>query len=943
MQKLFTLIVLLAISLSSFAANITGTVKDAGDGSPLTGVIINIKNTSIATQTDADGNFEFTGLNDGKYELVFAFVTYKKYTAAVTIAGGADVVLDIKLKSENRELKGVSVSGNRVTHTENAVMMEMKKSSLVVSGISAAQIGKTMDRNAADVVKRIPGVTVSDDRFIVVRGLFDRYNTVWLNDAIAPSSEVDKRSFSFDLIPSGLIDRIMVYKTPAPDLPGDFAGGMIKIYTTSLADKTQYGLSLQSSYRQYSTGTNFSYEQPSSTDWLGYDDGKRSIPAGTPTFVNTSDPNIADITKAFPNDYLLKTKSQSPDYRLNGSASNVWKLKKLKIGNTFGLSYSNISTNYSIDRQSWTDTSSRDFHYIDRQAENKNSVGILDNAAVSWGNNKIEFKNLYNQIGKSTVTLRNTAPLDWRDTLHPRGIEKSYLIGYESRATYNAQFTGTHKSKNDNRKYMWTIGYTDLFKNQPDLRRLKYTKQIGEVDSLFNASIAATADPVYGGRYYARLSEHTYNFNHQYTQKVRVRKYSFEVNVGNNIEYKKRNFNSRLLGYTIKTIGNPNSLHLNRLPIQEIFADSNLGDKKFKMAESTDGTYNYSAHNKLIASFVSVKLPIGKHISILGGVRNEYNIMNLQGYTTSGSISPEVTTNYYLPSVNVTYNFRDNMLVRAAYGKTLNRPEFREWSPLSFYDFDNKALIYGSLYAVPGDTLKVAKVQNFDLRWEWYPSTGEMVHFGGYYKSFKDPIQQVIVGGNASADSRSYTFTNANKATCMGLELDARKNLMFLDDAFKTNFFKDFSLVANAALIKSSLTLGNSSVLTSQIPNTPLQGQSPYMINAGLFYQNDTLGIQASVLYNVFGQRIYLLGDTVVPSIGELPFRSLDAVVSKTFYKLVTINFGVQNLLNSSITRIQDFNMNNKFENNPMSGDRQVFTYKPGRYYTLGIKFRLSR
>lgn len=938
MNKFLTLLFSILFSFNSFAGNITGVVKDASDGSPLAGVIINIKNTNTATQTDGDGKYEFTGLPDGKYELVFAFVTYKKQTGTVTIFNGNDAVLDVSLKSENKELKGVSVSGARTTHTENAVMMEMKRSSLVVSGISAAQIGRTMDRNAAEVVKRVPGVTITDDRFIVVRGLFDRYNAVWLNDAVAPSSEVDKKSFSFDLIPSGLIDRIMIYKTPAPELPGDFAGGMIKLYTTSLVDKNQYNISLQSSYRQNSTGTNYTYEPASSTDWLGYDDGKRDIPKGTPDFINSADPKINEITKAFPNDYVLKTKNLGPDMRFNASASNVFKLKRIKLGNTFGVSYSNVSTNFNATRQSWTDSTSQDFHYSDKQSENKASIAFLDNAAVSWGNNKIEFKNLYNQVGKSQVTLRNSV-YDLYDTLRPD--ERSYLIGYESRATYCAQLNGNHKSSNDRRKYNWTLGYTDLFKNQPDLRRLKYTKQHNQEDSMYNASLASTADPVYGGRYYSRLAEHTYNFNHNFTQKIKIGNYEFDASIGNNLEYKKRNFNSRLLGYTIKTIGNPNSLILNRLPIDEIFADSNLGDKKFRMAESTDSTYNYSAQNTLIATYVSGKFPIGEKVSILAGVRNEYNMMELHGHTTSGSVSPKVTTNFYLPSINATYSFTPQMLVRLAYGKTLNRPEFREWSPLFFYDFDNKALIYGSLYSTPGDTLKVAKVHNYDVRWEWYPATGEMVHVGAYYKQFKDPIQQIIVGGNSSADSRSYTFTNADKATCMGLEIDARKSLFFLDDVFKTNVFKNFTIVANAAFIKSSLTLGNSSVLSSQLPNTPLQGQSPYMVNAGVFYQNDTLGFQASVLYNVFGQRIYLLGDTVVPSVGELPFRSLDVVVSKTFFKRINLNFGIQNLLNSSITRVQDFNMNNKFEKNEATGDRLVYTYKPGRYFSLGLKLRL--
>ncbi|MEI8280385.1 MAG: carboxypeptidase-like regulatory domain-containing protein, partial [Bacteroidota bacterium] len=489
MNKLLLGFIFSIFSIQSFAANIKGTVKEQGNGAPLIGVTIAIKNTDKGVQTDMDGKYQISDLPNGTYELTFSYITFASQSHTVTIKNNNDVVLDISLKPEGQELKTVSVKSNRVTHTENAVMMEIRKSNTVVSGISAAQIGKTMDRNAADVVKRIPGVTIQDDRFINIRGLNDRYNTVLLNDAGAPSSEVDKKSFSFDLIPSGLIDRIMIYKTPSPELPGDFAGGTVKIYTTSLPEKNQISVGIQTSSREYSTGSSFNYNKQSSTDWMGYDKGIRNLPVGTPDFINKNDVNISTITKNFDNDWIIYNKKQTPDMRFNFALSNVAKWKRVKIGNTLGVAYSSTSTNYTIRRQDW-DSASQIYDYYDQTSVTKSSVGLLDNAAIAIGNSKIEFKNLYNQIGVASLVYRTTDPVADPAASDTISRERSYAMGYESRATYTSQLTGTHKSNDDTRKYTWTLGYTDLFKNAPDLRRIKYKKNDKSLpDSMFSAQV----------------------------------------------------------------------------------------------------------------------------------------------------------------------------------------------------------------------------------------------------------------------------------------------------------------------------------------------------------------------------------------------------------------------------------------------------------------------
>lgn len=940
MRLMFTFLALMGLSCAAFGGVIKGTVKDAADTSTLPGVVVNIKNTGKATATDGDGYFEITDVEDGKYELVFSMLTYAQQSQTVTVKNGIGQV-DILLQPDKKTLSNVTISDTRITRTENAVLMEIKKSTSIVSGISAAQISKTMDRNAADVVKRIPGVTVSDDRFIVVRGLADRYNNVWLNDASAPSSEVDKRSFSFDLIPSGLIDRILVYKTPSPELPGDFAGGMVKIYTNSMPEKNQISFSYQASHRVNSTGTTFNYEEPSKTDWLGYDDGGRSLPENAPAYIKKSDTAVAGpFTKAMGNKWIIKQKTAGPDGRFNFSASGVKRFGGVKIGTTLAGNYSSISTNYSYSRQDY-DSVDLNYYYNDQQSENKRSVGLLSNTSAIFGNHKIEFKNLYNQTGKSTVTLRNAV----EDTANLSSDERAYFIGYESRASYCSQLSGFHRGNNERWKYNWTIGYADLFKNQPDQRRIRYTKNFGESDTMFNAQVVSVVNPYNGGgRLFFELQENTYSFNHQFTYSLPLWERTFDISAGNFIEQKGRFFGARNLGYTINAGGGNflNADRLKHLPLDQIFADSNVGTRKsFMIDETTNVTDKYNAKNKMIASFILLKAPVTKKLNVVGGVRYEQNTQIL---TIDTALNVELETQFLLPSVNISYNISDKNLVRVAYGKTLNRPEFREQAPFLYYDFEERVTVSGALRPTTingtnGDTLEVCQVQNIDARWEWYPETGEMIHIGGFYKSFKAPIQTVVT--NVGGETKNLTFTNLDKAYSVGIEIDVRKNLSFLDNWLNTKVFRDFSLVGNAAFIKSELEFDSTKTDNANrkvlLAKSPLVGQSPYMYNAGLFYQSDKLALQGSVLYNVCGPRLFALGaaDNNAESVLELPFATLDFTIQKTIAKHYAVTLGAQNLLDSKSQLVDDINRNSKYD---ADQDKAFKVYRPGRYYSLGVK-----
>lgn len=948
MQKYFFALLLSFVSFYAVAGSLKGTITDSKN-SPLTGVVVTVTGAGKGAVSDFDGKYEINDLNAGSYDIVFTYATYKTVTQNISILSGQEATLDIKLLPETTELTDQVVKAVRITNTENSVISEIKNSNTIVSGTSAAQISKSLDRNAADVAKRIPGVTIQDDRFIVIRGLPDRYNNVWLNDASTPSSEADKKSFSFDIIPAGLIDRLLIYKAPSPELPGDFAGGMVKVYSTCLTDKDQVIVNLSASSREYSTGTDFNYNKHSSTDWLGYDDGARSIPKAIPNPIDTKAPdykaNIAAWSKSFGNDWVINTSKASPDYRFSASMAKVFKFRKWKLSNVAGVVYGNTNTNIKYHRQDFEDSVSMKYNYSDQRSVNTVNTGFMENIGASIGNTKIEFRNLYSQVGTSSLTVRRTIK-DTGNATHPD--EKSYSMGYDSRATYASELSGTHKNKKDTRKYNWTLGYTDLFKNQPNLRRIKYLKQQNQPDSLFRAQVANQVDIFNGGgRFYSSLYEHTYSFSHMFTQTIKVTKdFSFDVSAGNYLEYKERSFKIRELGY-LKGSSLATTNKLLYLPVDQIFADTNVdGAKKFKIGETINGYDHYDAQNELIASFINLRAPIGKRLTLCGGARYEYNMQSIQGTNNTTNFSSDVKTNFLLPSVNASYNFNDKSLMRAAYGQTLNRPEFREWSNLFYYDFDEIAGIYGALYPneysknapTSGDTLKVARIQNFDVRYELYPAMGEMISIGGFYKSFRDPIMRAVLN---SSDNKSFTFINAKDGYCYGLELDVRKNLSVFDSLLGTRIFGNFTLVGNLTLTQSQVNIdtNKNQELNDLTPKAKLQGQSPYILNLGMYYQNSRTGLQGSLLYNIFGARMYAIGKTVSgsQSIGEMPVQTLDFTVSKLFFKHYILTMGVQNLLDSRVVYLLDMNKDGKFDS---KHDLEFKTYNPGRYYSIGVKVK---
>ncbi|MBC7449895.1 MAG: TonB-dependent receptor, partial [Cytophagales bacterium] len=548
--------------------------------------------------------------------------------------------------------------------------------------------------------------------------------------------------------------------------------------------------------------------------------------------------------------------------------------------------------------------------------------------------NKIEFRNFLNQNGRVQTTVRNQ--FDAADQLN----RVQYAQAYRSRTIYTSQVEGEHVLKNSKTKIGWLAGYGYSRKNEPDLRRASYYPDPTDPSRLAILPANNANDLTNGGRLFQSLNENSVmaslTINHKVNKKWRAFEFS-EVDAGSYNNFLSRDFQARAFANTLQGSSKGGTFWNDTLqyePLGQVYSQNNMNNGVgWTILEESNPTYKYHATNRLLALYVSGKFNIGSKIKLIAGLRNENNVQYIQSSIQAGQeLSQSLPTNFLLPSVNFSYNFTPKSLFRLAYGKTLNRPEFREFAPFYYYDFDFNSVNYGSLYF--GKTLNVCTIHNFDLRYEYYPSPLEMISVAVFYKHFTDPIEQVALatsGGNASA--LAYTFLNAQSAYNVGIELEARKNLVFISEKMK-----DFSLLFNASLIKSEVTIpsGQSDYWNE---TRSLQGQSPYMVNAGVYYQTEKSGWSASALYNTFGSRIVIVGNSNYPDVIETPRHQLDLSITKQLSSKVALNAGIMDVFNQPVTWVQDYNRDGKYQRN--GTDNKMLTYKKGTVYTLMVRFTL--
>jgi hypothetical protein len=950
----------------SQTGKITGKIIDAKTGETLPGATAVIEGTTKGVSTDFDGNFSLNNVPAGKVNLVFSYISYdsKKFTDVVVKEN--DVTnINVQLEPSSSTTFSEVVIVVEMLKENNAALTLMQKNNISVSdGISAETIKRTPDRNTSDVLKRVSGATIQDNKFAIIRGLNDRYNAAYLNGAPLPSTESDRKAFSFDIFPSNMLDNLVIIKTARPDLPGEFAGGIIDITTKGIPDKNFISVSAVGGYNSTTTGKQQLYYKGGKTDWLGIDDGTRAMPNEVPAYLDfpLNDHKRAELAKQVPvSDWSIHQKKFSPNQSYQLSGGYNFKLKERDFfGVLASVSYNKTNNYVTVGRRTWDNQSQVQStlanDYMDQQYTTQVLAGAMLNLTCKiTENHSISSKNLLSVNSDDRLIYRTGSVLPTDP--NPQYI-KSYAYWFTQNIIKSTQLNGEHYLPKSKIRINWLGAFSDVKRDVPNLRRqlfLKYdhiNDPLNPVpqDTMYQTQMAVTSTgPAYSGSMlWWKLKEDIRSFKVDISRPFKVTEhFKFELKAGGLVQQRRRTFETRQLAYTKYNVGTVKFQDsLLYLPEDQTFTSQNMGVLYndvfgngvggFKLKDGTGPRDPYSASSTLQAAYLMADVKYKSWLRCVFGARVEnyrqvLTTNNADYFISKKQTVKDTTVLDILPSVNLIFSPTDKQNIRLSYSRTLNRPEFRELAPFQFWDFNTEYSFSGN------DTLQRATIDNYDLRYEIYPGRGQMASVSGFYKNFINPIEQ------KSGNVREVSYYNTKRAQNFGFELEYRiyvgtffKN----DSSFLGRFLDNLQLFTNYAYIKSKVDVSTA----TQKDYRPMQGQSPYVVNAGITYADVTkYNFSLSAIVNRFGSRIYIVGDgTVTYNMWESGRTVLDLQATKNFFKnRMEIRFTIKDVLAKK--QLQYFYQNkpgDKDFNYNKNTDDVAWTFRYGTVYSLSLSYR---
>ncbi len=910
-----------AFFLLAFAApaaaqrgSVSGVIVDAQTGEALIGATVQLQGTTTGATADLDGKYLLQNLAPGAHTLVFSYISYASKTVQnVRVEAGKTTTLDLSLDAETVGLEEVVVEARAVQNTEASLLRIQAKAPAIMDGLSAQQIRRSPDANSGEALRRVTGVSLVGGRFVYVRGIPERYNAALLNGATLASSEPDRRAFAFDLLPTNLLENIVVLKSATPDLPGDFSGGLLRMNTIDFPERLTLGAGVSTGFSSNSTFKTFqSGVGGGALDFIGIDDGARSLPESFPTenlgLSGLPTEQVQAYARDLPNTWKIKTGAAPVNTNLSLSFGNSLALSsRSNIGLVAALSYRNNYNSTDIRRKEIEGAGEPRFDYS----------GVQDVNTVTWGgifnvsyrinpNNSVSFKNLYTRTADDEVST--LSGFQYADSNSER---EQTAFRYVERDVYSGQLIGEHQIRaltSRGVQLRWEAFNSTTHRNEPDYRRAIYERPIGSTDPM-NLVLGNIVYLNGGGRFYSDMVEATWGGGAHLTVPITQARFTF----GATAEDRNRDFNSRFIGAVLTPRTDFNLLFQ---PLDEVFAPESFGARGFTLSELNTGGAGYDAGQTILAGYGMVDMPLAplsRKLRFVGGLRAEQAQQRLESTTFTGPIDHQSDRLNLLPSANFTYAIDDKTNLRLGYSRNLNRPELRELAPFAYYDYELQTTVYGNA------DLEQARIDNFDARFEVYPGIGQLLSTGVFYKRFRNAIERVIVPGVSLNAER--TFSNAETANNYGVEVESRIGLGRLG-----SYFAASNLLANYTWVDSNVDVkGGAGVLARS--GRPLQGQSAYVVNVGLNFLEPSLKTSVSLLYNRIGSRIIEVATNFEEDIIEAPRDVLDLVITQPLMGRFEARFAARDIL----AQDQRF----------YQGADLVRANDRGGSYTLGVSVRL--
>ena len=866
------------------AGRVVGKVISTDQGSPIAGAILEVVGTAIRAQASLDGRYALAGVPAGSVAIRARYIGYQpKVVEGVVVPAGGTVEQPIALTPQAVELEEITVTAAAERGTVNRALEEQRDALNVVSAITAEQIARSPDSDAGQAVQRVSGVTVQDGRYVFVRGLGERYTTTSLNGARVPSPEPEKKLVPLDLFPASLLEGITTAKTFLPDQPGDFSGASVNLQTREFPTHRAFSLSTSLGLNTAITGRTVAKAPTAGGEWLALNSDRRAVPAPVLPYyrrlslAGASQSELNTAIASFRNSWSSRTGRGGGNGSFSLSIGGEDAIGGQPIGYLGSLSYSLAQEIHRHERRAVINPGPTPGTF-DPQNE---YAGATSRAAVLWGG----LFNLSTRIGGgSKLSLSNT---------YTRAAENeaTRLAGYndgfavtldQTRLTYVLRTARSHRLAGQHLlggRHMldWSAAVSAVSRLEPDRSDLAY------VATLDSRTGAVTPTEWFGAarsalRTFSDLREDALEGGVNYALALGTSSRRSTVKVG--VLARRVERDAASVPFDI--------LNLSLTPGERSVPPEVLFDGTYAAAGRLTLQLNalggrYRAEDRLLSGYAMAEVPLTRRLRLVGGARLEDSRIEVRSSRVGQLDTTTVLANTdVLPALAINASLTANQNLRLSATQTLSRPEYREISPVDYI-----AEPIGGKRVRGNPDLERALIRNLDLRWEWYPRTGEVVSVAGFSKHFRRPIERVL-RQTADGNAPDVTFQNARAADNYGLELEVRTRLDRVGLA-------PFTVFANATLMHSAITVDTADGTSLTHQRRAMVGQAGHVVNAGLEYASG--GLSATLLYNLVGRRIVEAGILPLPDAYEEARHLLDLSLRIPLFPTLTARLDAKNLL----------------------------------------------
>lgn len=890
--RLFLGVTAMTSAMDASAGILKGSVVDKKTGEPIIGATITVAGTNIGAITDYDGNYEINVPDGEEYEIEVRYVSYKNLVLD-NIKVKGETINNIELEEESVVLGGIEVVASLNRESENFLLLEQKKSVLSRQAVGAKELSRKGVSDAEGAVQKISGISKQEGvKNVFVRGLGDRYNTTMLNGFPIPSEDPEYKNISLSFFDTDVIQSVGVNKVFSASGAGDAAGAVIDIQSKELIGQEM--LEVGGSFGLNTQTVSLPFYIQNGAGYMGIS--------------NKVQPGTDLSTFGFKNSLDPKQTNFNPDHSYSVAAGN-----KFYVGEDLNPLNVLVLANYS-QSNTFTDeivrnTTTNGTIYQDQKGE-KYERNI---SQMLLGNVNYLMKN-DNELSYNLMMIHSNNQyvadyLGMSDKFQSSDRSQGFMR--RQQANDNLLVVNQINSSwklSDKWKLNAGLAYNYVSGNEPD-RKINYLSET-ETENLYTPTRGTGSQQ----RYFSELTEHDLNM-----------KIEAIFNLPDKIDGSsmlKFGYTGRMVKdafeaveYDMSAIGSE-SFNLNELKLDNFFNQNNLTAGKFSLDRNND---IYDVKKYINAVYADATYRLAESFTANVGVRMDYVLMNIDYNVNRGGDqgSEDINKPFILPSLNFKYDVAEKHSLRLGLSKTYTLPQSKEISPFRYIGVNFKS--QGNQNLKPSDNY------NIDLKWDFYPSAGELISVGVFYKYIQNPISRIEI---ASAGGYLSYENISDCATAAGVEFELRKDI--------------FKHTAGEALHKMNFGLNGAYTYTmakveqaTDPTGSQLEGAAPFIGNADITYQfkRNDFGITGTIVCNYFSDRVYTIGTQGYKDIIEKGVPTLDIVIGGQINKHLSLDLKMKNLINPSYQLFREASG----ENN----EKIILNdYTKGRNFSIGLTYK---